>query len=189
MTSCVPGRDSTALLIDSRPFYVNGQIVEKVSPVLKQALEDAALSTDTSPFPLPLSNGIPPDRHYALFALAVERAYTNDVSRLPNADLPPLWSLVDFLQMDALRAFVLDRLVLRMRDDCELAERSWEAAASFPCEGLRRAAAGAVLRHAGRGSTSAQKLKRMLCRMHAAAARPHELGPYLAGVMRAQLVT
>ena len=74
----VQHHDSTVFFIAARPFYVHSIALEKVSPILKQALEAAGNSRE--PIALPLAIDAPTDRHHALFGLAVEFAYTGAVS-------------------------------------------------------------------------------------------------------------
>ena len=166
----VQHRDSTTFLIAARPFYAFSHVLEKVSPVLKQAMEAAGDARE--PIALPLAIDAPSDRHHALFGLAVEFAYTGAISRLSDDDALPLYTLAEFLQINALRSYVLDtRLKRIMHADLAFAERVWTASMTFP--GLQEGAAAAVVAHLSRPDASEDDARLLLRRCHdASAAQP-----------------
>ena len=166
----VQHHSSTTFLIASRPFYVHSIALEKVSPVLKQAMEAAGGSRE--PIALPLLIDAPVDRHYALFGLTVEFAYTGAISRLSDDDSLPLYTLAEFLQIDALCSYVLDtRLRHLMRADLALSERVWAAAMTFPA--LHEAAATSIVAHLSRPDTPEGDVRLLLRRCHdVSAAQP-----------------
>ena len=170
----VQHRDSTTFLITARPFYAYSHILEKASPVLKQAMEAAGNARE--PIALPLAIDAPADRHHALFGLAVEVAYTGAISRLSDDDALPLYTLAEFLQIDALRSYVLEtRLRHLVHFDVAFAERVWAAAMTFPV--LQEAAATAIVAHLSRPDTPSDDVCSLLCRCHYASAAQPELTP------------
>ena len=122
-----------------------------------------AAGSSTEPIALPLAIDAPADRHHALFGLAVEFAYTGAISRLSDDDVLPLFTLTEFLQMDALRSYVIDtRLRSLMHADVAFTERVWAAAMTFPA--LQEAAATAILAHLSRPKTPEGDVRSMLRR-------------------------
>ena len=127
------------------------------------------------PIALPLLIDAPVDRHYALFGLTVEFAYTGAISRLSDDDALPVFTLAEFLQIDALRSYVLDtRLRSLMHADLVLSERVWAAAMTFPA--LEEAAATALISHFSSSEMSEDDLRSLLRRCHnTCAAQPAAL--------------
>ena len=161
----VQHHSSTVFLIAARPFYVQSLLLEKVSPVLKQAMEAAGGSRE--PIALPLAIDAPADRHHALFGLAVEFAYTGAISRLSSDEALPLYTLAEFLQIDALRTYLIDtRLQSLMHADLSFTERVWAAAMTFPA--LQEAAATAIVDHLPRRKREGKEdvARSMLRRCH-----------------------
>ena len=143
----VQHRDSTTFLIAAQPFYAFNHVLENVSPVLKQAMEGAGDIQE--PIALPLAIDAPVDRHHALFGLAVEFAYTGAISRLSDDNALPLYTLAEFLQIDALCSYVLNtRMQSHMQADVGYAERVLAAATPFPV--LQEAAIVAFVAHLSR---------------------------------------
>ena len=144
--------------------------LEKVSPVSKQAMEGAGDGGE--PIALPLTIDAPPDRHHALFGLAVEFAYAGTISRLSDDDALPLFTLAEFLQIDVLRSYVIDtRLRSLMLADLMFAERLWGVAMTFPA--LHEAAASAIVAHLSRPDAPEDDVRSLLRRCHdASAAQP-----------------
>jgi hypothetical protein len=180
----VQRRDSTVLLIDERPFYVNGGILEKKSAVLAQALQDG---TTLDPVPLPLPAGVPVDMHYELFHAAVEHCYTGSVRAVAAAALLPLWCLGDHLQMDDLRAWCIERLAPLLRRDLALLDATWTTALTRPCDALCDACAAAWL-GAGAAAQDDAAFLPLLARLHAACPADAPLAAQLARVLRAGLL-
>ena len=180
----VQHHSSAVFLIVSQPFYVHS-IAEKVSPVLKQAMEAAGDSRE--PITLPLLIDAPADRHHALFGLAVEFAYTGAISRLSDDDALPLFTLAEFLQIDAMRSYVIDtRLRSLMHADGEFTERVWAAAMTFPA--LQEAAATAVVAHLSRLEPPFEDMRSLLRRCHDASSaqppfEPDEDQPYVPWIV------
>ena len=138
----VKRRDSTVFVIGGEPFYVNGELIEAASPLLRDALH-AAESLD--PIPLPAPHGVPAEHHYALFRAAVEHAYTGCIADIAASQLLPLWCLADHLQMASLRAWCAARLRPLLAANAELLESAWESALSRSCDALCLACARAWL--------------------------------------------
>ena len=164
----VQHRGSTTFLIAGRPFYAFSHVLEKVSPVLKQAMETAGDGLE--PIALPLAIDAPADRHHALFGLAVEFAYTGAITRLSDDDALPLYTLAEFLQIDALRSYLLDTHLRRlMHADVAFAGRVWAAAMTFPL--MQEAAATAIVANLSRPNATEDDVRSLLrrCRETSAA--------------------
>ena len=173
----VQHRDSTIFLIAAKPFYVHSIAMEKASPVLKQAMETAGFSRE--PIALPLAIDAPADRHHALFGLAVEFAYTGAITRLSDDDALPLYTLAEFLQINALRSYVLDtRLERLMHADVVFTERVWAVAMTFPA--LQEAAATAIIDHLSRPGAPSSAVRSLLRRCHDASTAQFEPAPAAA---------
>ena len=159
----VQHHSSTVFLIAARPFYAQSLPLEKVSPVLKHAMEAAGGSRELIAFPLAID--APADRHHALFGLAVEFAYTGAISRLFDDDVLPLFTLAEFLQIDTLRSYLLNtRLQRLMHADLALAKRTWAAATTFPA--LQDVAATAIVAHLARPGATKKHVRLLLRRCH-----------------------
>ena len=170
----VKRRDSTIFLIAAQPFYVQSLPLEKVSPVLKQAMEAAC--DGLGPIAFPLAIDAPADCHHAFFGLAVEFAYTGAISRLPDDDALPLYTLAEFLQIDALRTYVLDtRLRHLMHADLVFAERVWAVSITFPA--LQEATATALVAHLVRPGAPSDTIRSLLRRCHGVSAAQPALTP------------
>ena len=170
----VQNDNTTTFLIAARPFHAHSALLEKVSPVLKQAMEVAGNGGE--PIALPLTIDAPSDRHHALFGLAVEFAYTGSISRLSDDDALPLYTLAEFLQIDALRSYLLDtRLRRLMHADVEFVESVWAAAVMFPV--LQEAAVMAIVAHLARPGATTDDVRSLLRRFHGASTAQPSLAP------------
>jgi hypothetical protein len=180
----VPRRDSTVLLIANQPFYVNGELLESKSIFLARALSD---TTTLAPIRLPLAGGVPAGQHYAIFHAAVEHAYTGTVAGLDDASLLPLWCLGDYLQMDELRAWCVEKMLPLLRTDAAMLEPTWAAALARPCDTLCDACASAWLVSAADAEASDTAPLELLARVQAGCAAGVSLTVQVASVLRKAL--
>jgi hypothetical protein len=176
-------RDSTVLLIAGQPIYVNGELMEGKSVVLKYLLNNVQTPLD-HPIPLPLPGGVPADQHHAIFRAAVEHAYTGMVEGLDDASLLPLWCVGDHLQMDELRDWCVEQMLPLMRKDGDMLEATWAAALARPCKALCDACASAWLVSASAAEASDTAPLQLLARVHAGCTAGVSLTVQVARVLR-----
>jgi hypothetical protein len=179
-------RDSTVLLIAGQPIYVNGELLEGKSVVLKDLLNNVQTPLD-HPIPLPLPGGVSADQHYAIFRAAVEHAYTGMVAGLEDASLLPLWCLGDHLQMDELRAWCIEHMLPLMRKDGDMLEAAWAAALARPCDALCDACVSAWLVSVAAAAASDTAPLELLARVQAGCAAGVSLTAQAASVLRKAL--
>jgi hypothetical protein len=101
--------------------------------------------------------------------------------------LVPLWCLGDFLQMDELRAWCIERMATSLLSDAGMLEAAWEAALARPCDALCSACASAWLVSAAAAEASDTTLLELLARVQAGCAAGVSLKAQLVRVLRAAM--
>jgi hypothetical protein len=133
--------DSLTLLIDSRPLFVNGMLLEAASPLLADLLSVASAAAEDKekvlpPIAVPPPADVDPASFYNLFLAAVEHTYTSGVESLAEASMLPLWCVARHLQMDVLQRWCADKLGPALHRDELLLRSAGALALRYRCETL-----------------------------------------------------
>ena len=104
----VQRRDSTVFVVDGRPFYAAGIIMEKCSAVIADALQNAPAQASVA---VPMPADVPAASQYELFGAVVEHAYTGGVTSALDFDsVFHLWCIGDYLGIDVLCQWCCEHL-------------------------------------------------------------------------------
>jgi hypothetical protein len=133
--------DSLTLLIDSRPLFVNGMLLEAASPLLADLLSVASAAAEDKekvlpPIAVPPPADVDPASFYNLFLAAVEHTYTSGVEGLAEASLLPLWCVARHLQMDVLQRWCADKVGPVLHRDEQLLRSAGALALRYRSERL-----------------------------------------------------